>query len=384
MDSQITVPPRLQNLVEDFKSKKTKIQDASEDLLVELARFRYPQGAEDSYEERNIAEIKEKLGFKNAMQVSRLLNLAKDRGIIRIDIKNVRKTDGKDRVKERYPALKRVQTVASNSDHTALTLALGQRAAEIFDELCETRGSFSVTLGGGRTMKEFVHNLDDKSRSIIVMPMALFTRSAVGEVYDSPYLAMVAHWVSREISQAYVCALPPLPDRDNKKKPVTIPDLVKYCHSLYSGNDQVREVFSRAVDPDVIFFGVADLSEKSSIIYRAYDRIGFSYKRLCSMGGIADMNYTVLTEAGNDLSDEIIKELNIDHDIPKHSHPFLLAMSIKRIKELVGDKQRERDVFVVAGGVHKYKAIKAVLKGRIANCLITDEDTITRLAEDND
>jgi len=374
----------LRKLVSDFLETKSDTTKVSSELLIELCRYRYLDPTDATIQSPSNKDIFDIFKFKNQMQVTRLFSEAKKRNILQISVHNVETETKQERIirelKKQYKHLREVYIVPSSTDHREIRRSLGKKAAEVLDFICKERGSISVSIGGGRTMQNFVHNIKEGSRSITISPLALFTRSEIGEVYDSAFLAMVVHWKSGEDSKAFVCALPPLPeinkDRSNEKR------LIYYCLRSFKGNEKVKAVFEKSADPDVAFFGVADLTESSSIIARAYHKLDFTYEKLRKLGGIADMNYTVLSADGTDLSDEIAKQLKVTHKIHEHSHPFLLAVSIKRLRDLCKDEERPRQIFVVAGSSPKFKAIQAVVKAGIANCLITDEEIAERLASE--
>jgi DNA-binding transcriptional regulator LsrR (DeoR family) len=371
-----SVPLSLKQLKNEFDQSAGGISGASDEFLRELVRFRYP----DKGREPTIAEIKEALDFGYPMQVTRLLQLAKERGLFKIQINAPAVSDYLLELRRCYPKLKRVEWVDSNDDNRLVRRALGQKMAQVFDSIWREKGSVAVTIGGGKTMQNFISNLGMQSRSIVVSPMALFTRSEIGDVYDSAFLAMVLHWNSGETSSAYVCALPPLPERQREDSVIDETGLVNYCHKLYNENNKVREVFTRSAHPDVAIFGVADIHEKSSIVAGVYRRLGYDSRKLKELGAVADLNYTVLRENGEDLSEEISKGLLMAENAPEYSHPFLLAVNTRRLSELSEDKSK--DVFVVAGSSYKFRSIRAVLRGGLANSLVTDKETIERLIKE--
>lgn len=370
---------RLKMLAADFTRSGARVAHASLELIHAVVTSRFPTTS--LADQVELDKIREIFGFKNVMQVSRLLDEAVRRNLIRINVA-MPSESLVQKLRDRFPCLtKQVHLVDPDPDHRAVAKSLGHQTAKVFDSIYSERGQIRVGIGGGTTMSQFVRQMDSKSRAVTVTPTALLTRSEIGVVFDSPYLAMMAHWKCGELSKSYICSVPPLPEQEVDMGPHKGQKRVaSYCKRFMDENKSVRVVFEKSANAEVVFLGVAPLHEQSQIVSRAYSHFGIEHKHLEDLGGVADINYSVLDKDGNDLSPEIGRQLGLK-EIHKDSHPFLLALSMGRIKQLAHTEGARKDVILVAGSDHKTAPIRAVLKGGFVNGIITDSETARRLCE---
>jgi hypothetical protein len=369
----------------DLIPKRVSLSEIPDSTLIEVVRCRYPVTSDGVQTEASVEEVSLTLGLKNPMQVSRLIAEARRRKLFHVAVvSRDQSADAIARVKQRFPFLRIVETVGTPADdHNILMRSLGSRAAAVFDSLYERRGRMTVSIGGGDTIRHMVQQLQRRERRVTIGPTALLTRSAIERVYDSPFLAMFAHWESLSLSDANICAIPPLPTQQAGEAPVAYRKRLRsYCKDFYQGNQAVEKVVEKSFDPEVVFIGVADLSAKSRIIQSTYKLFGYDFEKLDQLGGRVDLNYSILDSRGLDLCGEIAKAIGAKPFHPQ-SHPFLLAMSPARFKELSEDTRRPRDVVLVAGAHYKVRCVRAVLQAGLVNGLITDDATLSYLAKDS-
>jgi hypothetical protein len=202
----------------------------------------------------------------------------------------------------------------------------------------------------------------------------------VDDVYDSPYLAMLAHWKSLPLSIAHVTPIPPPSfdlrvDKDKNSK-----SLAKtYYAEWFRASKAVEAALRHASEADVAFLGVSDLSERSSTVNDVYNLFGYDFPTLYELGARINFNYSILDIEGRDLSSKLLGGISPYYT---NAHPFLPAVSPGRFQEIVRDSSAERYVIIVAGALHKRKCIQTLLKCEYVNGLITDKDTVKWLAEE--
>jgi deoxyribonucleoside regulator len=161
--------------------------DYSDDRLRLVARLYYLDGLGQS-EVARFAKVSQ-------AKVSRLLALARERGIVRITVADYepRRNEIEDQLQARFP-LKTVAVIKSSgsTDGTDLRRAVGHFGAPVVDALIQPRDT--VALAGGRTIHELVHHLPAaRGKSLTVV-------QAMGSV-DSTVNGFDAQEVGRVMAQ---------------------------------------------------------------------------------------------------------------------------------------------------------------------------------------
>ena len=161
--------------------------DYSDDRLRLVARLYYLDGLGQS-EVAKFAKVSQ-------AKVSRLLALAKERGIVRITVADYdpRRPELEEQLRTRF-GLGTVAVIKSGGglDGTDLRRAVGHFGAPAVDALIQTRDT--VALAGGRTIHELVHHLPaTRGKSLTVV-------QAMGSV-DSTVNGFDAQEVGRVVAQ---------------------------------------------------------------------------------------------------------------------------------------------------------------------------------------
>ena len=161
--------------------------DYSDERLRLVSRLYYLDGLGQS-EVAKFAKVSQ-------AKVSRLLSLAKERGIVRITVADYdpRRRDVEDQVRTRF-GLETVAVIKSSGglDGADLRRSVGHFGALVVDEMIQPR--HTVALAGGRTIHELVHHLPTtRSKSLTVV-------QAMGSV-DSTVNGFDAQEVGRVVAQ---------------------------------------------------------------------------------------------------------------------------------------------------------------------------------------
>lgn len=343
-----------------FVAEGSRVAYASDALLCQVATLHYLGSNGSPLSKTAIAK---ELGLSQ-MQVARLLEEAHRRNFISIAIEPVRR-DLDARAQE-ILHLNKVISVPFEPDYEKQKPLLGKAAAAFFDDLLDRRGSLKVCVGSGSTIHEFISALPVRTRKVVFCPLALITRTAEGELYDSPFLTIHARWKSPSGSRAISCALPPLPHKMDSAK--------KFTRLLLSMNEELVRVLEESAKSSVVFMNVRAFDEEQAVL-DAYERVGISRELLAQAGAVGDVGFSIFDRQGTDLSRKLFEEEKMIQN--PHCHPFLPALSLGRIREIA--RVEDSEVVLVAGGKHKIEAIQAAVESGMVTTLISDSWSVEEL-----
>jgi hypothetical protein len=200
-----------------------------------------------------------------------------------------------------------------------------------------------------------INALPDQRRDIDIYPAAIIGRGPVIAHID-PMILVTLLWAKsgREQGRAhYVTVLPP-------EKGSTREEVQKEYKQFHKTRKKVSELFEQMKDVDVVFASIGGLevsSEyRSATSYATKNLLGemsLTEEDLRAEGAVGDIAYSFFNEKG-----ETKPEWN-----------FFLSLGVKHLKQIAADPNKR--VVVVVGG-YKIAALKAVLRGKLCNVLITD------------
>jgi DNA-binding transcriptional regulator LsrR (DeoR family) len=129
----------------------------------------------------------------------------------------------------------------------------------------------------------------------------------------------------------------------------------------YLKEESIREVFEQIESCDVVFLSIGEVSKYSSSLKTTLIDES-DYEEILELGGVGNISLRYFDENGNILDCDLNKSvMGIEPE------------TFKKIPEVV----------CMAGGTEKERSLKAALKGRYINTLITDEETAKNILSDN-
>jgi deoxyribonucleoside regulator len=313
------------------------------DLLLECARLHY-------VDKLNKTQIAARLQISGT-HVARLLREAEEAGIVEITVRLPADHDKLEaELRERF-GLHAVKVVDYSDDYEHLLKNLGRGGAALFEEICQIRWAARVGVGGGITLYEVVEALETKPRQIELYPLALVGRGPELEHVDSVFLVTALYFKSRPGAKAFVVGVPPLPQSRAKAQ--------KFTADLLNEIDEVREVHQAARDVEVAFVGLNALPPDRGML-KEFTKVGLDLKALKAKGAVGVINYSHFDGRGQQIGE------------------YFLSVSVQDLKDMA--RNAEKKVVVVAGGLHKFEAIKVGLTHKMFNALVTDHRTARMLA----
>jgi len=348
-------------------------------------------------------QIKDKYVVLNKGTIGQLIKQALERHPVDLTVED---EDGRRRfeegcrlVKETY-RLKELRVASRFSQLPGGNMpTIGREAARYFHELLGNQGSSKrIAIGGGRTLRDMTIALECGYSSAIIAATNYATRIPDDEIFDSSYLAMKVHWLF-EGSRAEVVSIPPLPgggladtECGEEEEARNRHEAASWHNDLYRRNKDIEALFKKSTESDVVFLGAGEFGKDSPSLKRVYQHLGVTYEMLKDLKPppAGDINLSFFDDNGDDITRKILAKV-IPDDRPGWDpvtksffgadgdcHPFLIGMSIACLQQMVRD---EKTVVLVAGGDGKGEAIRAALKTKAFNALMTDMTTFNFLAD---
>ncbi|MGB8507206.1 MAG: sugar-binding domain-containing protein [Pyrinomonadaceae bacterium] len=144
---------------------------------------------------------------------------------------------------------------------------------------------------------------------------------------------------------------------------------------IKSGSDiwsdpEVKEVCDAANNVDVALIGVGAVDPDTPGFCALAYAGGLNRQQITSLGAVGEFNYQPLGPDGEAITDTLVG------DFVKKAG----TVSLKRLREM--SVEHGKTVIAIGGGKEKLAAIGAVLKGKLCNVLITDQDVAEALLKE--
>jgi deoxyribonucleoside regulator len=285
-------------------------------------------------------------------QVARLLAEAREQGFVRIEFKPPELQELGEQLKSKYDWLAEATVVSYADDLAFLRRMIGVAAAQYFE--ANVPAGATIALGGGDTMYEMVMALPQEGRDIRMVPTAIIDTGPVLTHIDPTVLVTIL-WVrsGRRPGQAhFATGLPfhrPLPRQKLREE-----------YEEFSRRRAVQDVLAEMKRADFMFASLGCLSpdadyEKLAPRPHQYllENLKLTTAALAREGAVGDINYSFFDGGGQTMPDW-------------NTFPSLGA-------EQVRGMVRAGKTVVVAVGKYKLPALRAALRDRLFNVLITDE-----------
>lgn len=310
------------------------VRTEDDELLIRVAWYYYK-------DDLTQAEIAKRLSVSRAT-VARLLDRARDRGVVRIEISPERLSafDLSRRVRDRF-GLRDVLVVPPLEDSTRSTPAINARVAQGAAQYLDTamRPGAVMGVGWGDTVARtlFEMHLDSLSGIKLV--------TLTGGV-DAYLRAASATGIAGAIDELSVMPAPLL---------ASSPEIATGLREEKS----VREIIQRAEKADITLIGIGAVIPDASITHMGLQTAD-QLREYAAQGAVGD----------------ILGELYDDHGDPLELevHRLRIGIPIARLRDM-------RLVVAAAGGKAKIPAILGALRGGYVDVLVTTQDVAEVLAE---
>lgn len=306
-------------------------------VLVEAAKLYYVH-------QLSQLEISKKISVSRPT-VSRLLQQARDIGIVKINITDPNEvgTQLESALSIKY-GLKKVIVVPYDSDNTqVIKKRLGKASVLLLDKIL-SEGSI-LGISWGTTMQEVARQIQSrKIKNMVVVQL----NGGISRAELDTHASEIAKTIGdRYQAIPYLMPLPAIVDNAELKMAIL-------------SDRNISRTLELGRKADIAMFTIGSFNYNSILVKADYFN-DTEVEKLLDAGAVGDICSRILTKEGKVCS----KELN----------GRTIGIELEEIKE----KQYS---IAVAGGKDKLAAIKAGLKGKWFNSLITDEWIATELLKD--
>jgi len=302
--------------------------------LIEVSRLYY----DHNFSQLMIAK---KLGISRPA-VSRLLQKARDKGIVKIEIcdPSDHGTKLENKIKDKFKLKKVIIVPNEGADSKVIKQRLGEAAAKYLDSLLTE--DIILGVSWGTTMREVVEYL--KPRSIKGMTVVQLNGGVAKAVYDTHASEIAMKIGENYHAITFLMTLPAILDDSYLKKTIINDKNISYQLKLAS-------------QASVAMFTVGAFNHESVLVLADYFEPN-EVNNLLKKGAVGDICSRIIDENGKICSKELDdRTIGIE------------------IEEL---RKKEFSI-AVAGGKEKLRAIYAALIGKYFNVLITDEWVATEI-----
>lgn len=332
-----TAHSREVSAVAGTRAGRSKTPEAYSDDQLRLAALLYYADGLGQMEVAKFVKVSQS-------KVSRLLALARERGIVRIVI-----ADYEPRDKQLEEALKKkfglkdvavIRTMAGATPEDA-RMAVGHFGAAFLASLI--RPKQVVAISGGRTLRELVQALPEKKE------LRLTIIQAMGSI-DSNLSPLDAFELGRSLARLWSGTFSTL------NSPAFVPD--KKTRDAFMNLPQIRGVWERLGRADVALVGVGTL-DNSVFVERAVLRTD-DLEKLSRRGAVGEICGRFYDERG------------CECDSPWRDRVISVELEqLRRTPQVIG---------IVAGG-NRSAAIKAAIRGGLLKSLVIDDTSARALLE---
>ena len=293
-------------------------------------------------------------------QVARLLAEARELGFVRIEFSPPKLHELGERLKGRFGWLREAVIISYADDLGFLRRMIGVAAAQYFET--QVTAGTTVALGGGDTMYEMVMGLPQKARDIRLVPTAIIDSGPVLTHIDPTVLVTIL-WVrnGRQPGRAHFAT--GLPFHKSLPRQQVRGEYEEFCR-----RQAVKEVLAEMRRADFLFSSLGclradqDYEKLAPRPHRSLlENLRLTAEKLTKEGAVGDINYSFFNAEGNTIPDWNV----------------FPSLGTEEVRKMV----QAGKIVVVAAGKYKLPALKAALKGRLFNVLITDEEAARELID---
>jgi DNA-binding transcriptional regulator LsrR (DeoR family) len=297
-------------------------------------------------------EIARELGLSSST-VSRLLKRAMAEGMVRVELELPKRPRLEAALVERFGL--RDAVVIPLGEPSGLKADLGMAAARYFERIATDRTR--VGLSCGYTLYCLIRALrEGRLRDLEIYPLSGDSTLQMVDLFPNTLVGMMAAKYRPRV-RAYAL-------------PVQVhgsPEAARRERRRLLKHGEVRRIYQAASEVDVAMVGIGMIGESTAGFCSLAAFYGVSVQRLRALGVAGEINYHPFDEDGRPLATRELRPLT----------DRVLAVPPERLREL--GSRYGKLVLAVAGGAEKHAAIRGALRGRLANVLVTDEDTASAL-----
>lgn len=310
------------------------------------------------------SEIAEILAIPQS-HVSRLLKQAREAGYYTIEFNFPSIIEVASALTEKYDL--RHAIVVPTGEPENLKENLGLAAARYFETT--VKSGMKIGISCGLTlyyMVQAIRNTDIKKLKIY--PLAADNAFQSVDVLPNTLVGILTGKYRPEVT-AYALPAQTLATVDSSVLEKRYQEILEY--------PEVKRIYEEAQAVDIVLSGVGEVSADTPGFGAIANEFGLPPKELKKLGAVAEYNFVPIDQAGNPLIDKSeLENQKLFQEISKR----VLTVPLSAFKKMAANPKKF--VVCVAGGTRKSDGIRAILKGKLANVLVTDFQTAESLLKE--
>ncbi|MBW1916540.1 MAG: fructose 1,6-bisphosphatase [Deltaproteobacteria bacterium] len=260
-----------------------------------------------------------------------------------------RRAELEAQIQQKYPELREVRVVDPGlRDYDAIEKSIAREAAHYLEKIIAS--GIRVAISGGRTLYSMITFLEPgKFSGIKLYPLSMTPIFTMPGLTANALVSMMG----TKYPEATAYNLPSHPVASRQE----------YEQQLMS-TPETFDIYKDIWEAEIMFVGIGSVQVRSpGFIALASQELGLSAAQLADLGIVAEINHNPIGADGEPLTtfeDPALQTLS----------QRMIGVSPMELRERAA--RPDRYVVGVAGGQEKIEAIRAVLKGKYLNVLITD------------
>ncbi len=260
-----------------------------------------------------------------------------------------RRSDLEEELKKLYPHLRELRVVDPGiKDYGAIQKTVAREAAYYLEEIAWAGAK--IGLSGGKTLYYLITYLEPERLSgLHLYPLTLTPILTMPGLTANAMVGMM----STKYPDTTAYNLPTIPVSSRKE-----------YEKQMAANPEMLKIYRDIWETDIMVLGVGYLTGPlPGFRALAQQEMGLSAEDLAARGVVAEINHTPIDAQGEPMLDGKDKELSA---LTRR----VIGVGALELRERAA--KSDRFVIAVAGGLEKTEAIRACLKGKYFNVLITD------------
>ena len=298
--------------------------------IVKVSRLYYFEG-------QTQAEIAKKIGVSRPV-ISKLLNKARDNGIVEIYIKdeNAHTVELEHQLEKKYQLKEAIVVPTSGMNTEMVKHSLGKAASFYISK--NINGKKSLGISWGSTLAKFVQEYPyEQHQKLKIIPLVGGMGRKLVEIHSNLLAYQLAQKMNSNCSYLYAPAMV---------------ESVELRQRLIESED-IAMVLEEGRNVDMAVVGIGNPFEGSTMTTMDYLKED-DLQSLKQAGAVGDIGSRFYDQAGNEIKHPL-NDLVIGLNISEY----------KRIPEVIG----------IVEGTHKVESVRAALKGRYLDVLVIDDVT---------
>ena len=320
--------------------------------------------------------------------VSATLKRAIDTGMVHIEIRETQgNTSLKEQIGRKYPHILDIKIlptsgIVENKDqYFEMLQRFGKVAADLLDNMIERQERdrpFRVGISGGETLLEFVNAVPERLRANLHVHAVAVVPHGPSKMYASgvdPTINSTILW-AKSGRRADHCHFTTIAPYDTKEKGARAHNFIQAQRAELAKNSTIKTVIEGMQNLDVVFTGLGTFTRpgpgfefmNARLTTMSVLQPQLKIKDFVKLKAVGDLGYCLI-----DANGESNDDWRFFPSIGDYSH----YKGVKYYRHMV---QRKKPVVAIAGPF-RLDPIKAALRGKLINILITDDVTAQQIAE---